>query len=138
MGALARSDKIFVERTFKKYSYARRQPHLNDDGSLRQLNFFRSYSSRTGRFMHSNMGINEIRNVFQWWNEKLRLTPKKLTGSMARKTFATFGDRLFRFPWRSLMEVTHHKSERQFRKYVMNATWADYESEAHIGRTFTV
>ena len=34
------------------------------------------------------------------------------------------------------MEVTHHKCQKQFRKYVVEAEWDDCEQEAHIGRTF--
>ena len=36
------------------------------------------------------------------------------------------------------MDVTHHKCERHFKKYILKGTWDDYEADAHISRTFTV
>ena len=45
---------------------------------------------------------------------------------------------LFHFPWRSLMDVTHHTTEFQFKKNVLKGTWDDYETESHIAKTFTV
>ena len=62
------------------------------------MNFIRGVKLDNTGFLHSNMGINAIRAVFQYqwkhidWNAVLDLQPgERLTGSMARKTFATMG-----------------------------------------------
>ena len=62
---------------------------------------------------------------------RLGLNPgSKLTGAMARKTFATLGDRLFKLrfitaPWEELMKVTHHLSRMSFKDYVTECDWKD-------------
>ena len=36
------------------------------------------------------------------------------------------------------MKVTHHRTEKEFRTYLVNAPWEDLEQDCHIGRTITV
>ena len=40
------------------------------------------------------------------------------TADMARKTFVTMGDKYFHFPWRAMMTVTHHRTEKMLEKSV--------------------
>merc|ERR1712118_313546 len=55
-------------------------------------------------------------------------------GASGRKTFATFGDKLFGFPRPRLMDVTHHRTEQEFAKYAGDRSWEDMEAESFIPR----
>ena len=57
---------------------------------------------------------------------------------MARKTFATMGDRYFKFPWRALMDVTHHKSMKQFSEQKQNILTVLEETHVYLGQLNTV
>ena len=102
------------------------------------------------------------------WNKRLGWGLETATADMARKTFCTMGERYFKFPLRAMncvivfhrvnyarfridseksivqltlktqLQVTHHKTEKQFRTYVLEAPWEDLEQDCHIGRTITV
>jgi hypothetical protein len=45
---------------------------------------------------------------------------------------------LFKLPAQQLMEVTHHRTPKHFKTYVVEAAWRDHEAEAHAGRTFSL
>ena len=49
------------------------------------------------RYLHCNMSSNELRDVFEYWNQVLGITvDQKLHANQARKTFCTLGDKLFK------------------------------------------
>ena len=76
--------------------------HLDDNGQLKEKNFFRALPKQNAKhgcnhYLHQNMGENDIRTVFQYWNENLKLDDKqKMCANQARKTFCTLGDKLFK------------------------------------------
>ena len=36
------------------------------------------------------------------------------------------------------MRVTHHRTEKEFKTYLVNAPWEDLEQDCHLGRTIRV
>ncbi len=89
------SDKHFFKVGIHRLSKKQRAAHLTADGKLARRRFFRSRPTQKDRthYPHRNMGDGSIREVLQFWNEKLGLSDKRLTTNQARKTFCTFGHR---------------------------------------------
>ena len=112
-----------------------RQKHTTEDNQLKPTAFFRSYRCDTNRFAHTRCGDQQIRDVFNYWNGRLGWGLEEAQAAMARKTFATMGDKFFGFPWREMMKVTHHQTEKVFKDYVVDAPWEDLEQDCHLGRT---
>ena len=96
------NDAHFRKRAIKKLSDKSRKVHLDDLGQLKEKNFFRALPKRNAKhgcnhYLHQNMGENDIREVFQYWNDVLKLDDKqKMCANQARKTFCTLGDKLFK------------------------------------------
>jgi len=109
--------------------------HMDENNQLKPTAFFRSYRSDTNKYAHSRCGDQQIRGVFRYWNERLGWGLEVAQAAMARKTFATMGDRYFGFPWREMMKYTHHQTETMFKKYIVEAPWEDLEQDCHLGRT---
>ena len=87
------SDKDFFKNQMRHLSQDQRAAHLDDDGKLKKIRFFRGAKRNRPTFCHSDMGINKIRQVLEFWNRTLDLKQSKLTTNMARKTFCTLSDR---------------------------------------------
>ena len=86
------SDKDFFENQLRHLSQEQRAPHLDKDGQLKKIRFFRGAKENKPTFFHSDMGINSIRRVLQYWNVALELNQPKLTTNQARKTFCTLSN----------------------------------------------
>merc|ERR1711964_62811 len=122
----------------QKMNYKQKKVHLNANGELKSIRFFRVYSKKAGRFLHQGVGDQPVRKVFKYWNQRLGLNLTADTANMARKTFCTIGANYFHFPDEQLMKISHHKDRKQFQTYVLNGRWEDLEQEAHVGRTFNL
>ena len=118
-----------------KLNARQRKKHMTEDNELKPTAFFRSYREETNKYAHTRVGDPQIRNVFNYWNERLGWELENSQAAMARKTFATMGDRFFQFPWREMMKVTHHQTEKVFKDYIVDAPWEDLEQDCHLGRT---
>ena len=88
-----RSDDHFCKTATKLMSKKQRKPHFNDDGSLKERQFFRSHPKKKSNnvYPHRNQGLHSIQGVLEFWNKELNLSETPLTTNQARKTFATFG-----------------------------------------------
>ena len=75
-----------------------REFHLDKNGNLEKIAFWRVYKPAKKRFIHQGLGEVPIRAVFKYWNQKMGLNLKEATAAMARKTFCTFSERYFKFP----------------------------------------
>ena len=143
-----------------QFSKKKRDKHMATDGSLKlaQRRFFRADPTKRHPtyYPHRGLGINKLRDVLQFWNEELKLSDKRLTMNMARKTFCTFGHHHTAqqntggaFPL-SVGGANGRDSPRQpqpvcrkyvyvsDRDYVCNAQWDDPEEESHISRIFNL
>ena len=87
-----KSDKHFCKVATKEMSKRQRKGHFNDDGTLKDRQFFRSHPKKNPMFYpHRNQGITSIQGALEFWNKELGLSDKALTTNQARKTFCTFG-----------------------------------------------
>ena len=112
------NDAHYFKKAIKKLGVKARQAHLDEYGQPQQRNFFRALPKKNAKrganhYLHQNMGENDIRDVFQYWNEVLKLNEKqKMCAAQARKTFCTLGDKLFKSDERveSLTQFDHLRS----------------------------
>ena len=98
----ARNDEYYFKKGIKKLGTKARKAHLDVNGQPQARNFFRALPKANAKhgcnhYLHQNMGENDIREVFQYWNKTLNLDETyKMCANQARKTFCTLGDKLFK------------------------------------------
>ena len=93
-------DKHFMWLGYRRLNSKARKLHV-ENGELQPRNFFRSMRKKNDsgpeRYLHCNMSSNDIRDVFEYWNQELGINSEhKLHANQARKTFCTLGDKLFK------------------------------------------
>ena len=67
------SDQKFIDEVLPRHNKQRRSVHVDGEGNLKPRNVFRTFTRSTGTYGHVNMGINEVRGVFQYRSEECRI-----------------------------------------------------------------
>ena len=104
-----KSDLLFMREDLVKLNQKTRDVHVDEDGDLRPVKFFRSLARKRadrctlkinraptpgygGR--HDQERLRVQNEMFLYWNRKLNLAPgKRLVTASARRTFCTVGDK---------------------------------------------
>ena len=103
-----KSDLLFMNEDYVKLNQQTRRVHVDEEGDLRPVNFFRAMSrkgadrctptSRAPPPEHGRQqdegGLRVQNETVLYWNKKLNLNPeKRLVAASARRTFCTVGDK---------------------------------------------
>ena len=117
----------------KKSTSARLQKHFNvqpdifgviepDDctaENLKPIDTFVRLPNQRGRLLdHRKCSEKFVKDTLQWWNLELELDPTvKLRADQGRKTFCTYGARLFGYNIASVAMQSEHDDVSQLDKY---------------------